>query len=294
MLVVAWIPVGLVFIQLQPLLLVLDRLRTFNVAEAGWQLLSVALVVGLWATGHLTPTTAVGVTLAALAAGTLLVSRDLLPAWRPRPRPSLKLFRRTFPYAARSYATAVTGFALLRLDILLVENRLGTRQVGLYAIAFTVCEAIQVLPTTIGALLLPKVAALDDEGARWMVTRKVALGTAALMLVVCGLAAIMARPAIGIIYGNEFLPSVTPLYWLLPGVVLLGVNTVFVHYFLAVGMPPAIVVAQAVAVVVDVVLALLLLRPHGLAGAGMAASIAYGALFAMTLAYASRWRRRPR
>lgn len=150
------------------------------------------------------------------------------------------------------------------------------------------------LPTTIGALLLPKVAALDDEGARWMVTRKVALGTAALMLVVCGLAAIMARPAIGIIYGNEFLPSVTPLYWLLPGVVLLGVNTVFVHYFLAVGMPPAIVVAQAVAVVVDVVLALLLLRPHGLAGAGMAASIAYGALFAMTLAYVSRWRRRPR
>ena len=291
-LVVAWLPVGLLFIQLQPLLLVVDRLRMYNLAEAGWQLTSVALVVVLWATGHLTPTTAFAVTLGALAAGTVLIARDLRPVRRPRLRPSVPLFRRALPYAARTYATTVTGFALVRLDIFLVEGRLGTRQVGLYAVAVTICEAIQVLPTTIGALLLPKVSAVSDGAEQWRMTRRVLVVTAPVMLGICGLVALVARPAIRLLYGDAFLPSVTPLYWLLPGIVLLGINAVLIHHFLAVGMPSTIVVAQAAAVALNIGLELVLLGPMGLAGAGLASTVAYGAMLAATLAYASVWRRR--
>lgn len=291
LLVVAWLPVGLVFIQLQPLLLVVERLRLFNVAEAGWQLTSVALVVALWATDRLTPTSAFVAVLAAFVGGTLAVTLGLGAAWRPRPRPSLSLARRALPYAARTYATTLTGFALVRLDIFLVENRLGTREVGLYAVAVTICEAIQVLPTTIGALLLPKVAALTDDVERWAITRRTMIATGGIMVVVCGLAALAARPAVRIIYGDEFLPSVTPLYWLLPGIVMLGTNAVLMYYFLGVGMPTLVVVGQGVAVVLNIGLELLLLDPLGLAGAGLASTIAYGAMFAATLGYASVWRR---
>ena len=291
-LVVAWLPAGLVFIQLQPLLLVVDRLRMFNVAEAGWQLTSVALVVVLWATGHLTPTTAFAVTLGALLAGAALVGADLRPAWRRPARPSLPLFRRALPYAARTYATTLTGIALVRLDIFLVESRLGTRQVGLYAVAVTICEAIQILPTTIGALLLPKVSAMSDGAEKWRMTRKVVLVTGPVMILVCGLVAVVARTVIGLLYGDAFLPSVTPLYWLLPGIVLLGVNAVLIHHFLAIGMPSTIVVAQAAAVVLNLVLEWFLLGPMGLAGAGLASTVAYGAMLAASLSYASVWRRR--
>lgn len=292
LLVVAWLPVGLVFIQLQPLLLVVHRLRMFNVAEAGWQIASVALVVALWATDRLTPTSAFVAVLAAFVAGTVAVALSLGSAWRPRPLPSLSLARRALPYAARTYATTLTGFALIRLDIFLVENRLGTRQVGLYAVAVTICEAIQVLPTTIGALLLPKVASLTDDAERWLITRRTLIATAAIMVGICGLVGVVARPAVRIVYGQEFLPSTTPLYWLLPGIVLLGANAVLIHYFLAVGMPAAVVVMQAVAVVLNICLELVLLGPLGLAGAGLASTIAYGAMFAATLTYASVWRRR--
>jgi O-antigen/teichoic acid export membrane protein len=291
-LVVAWLPVGLVFIQLQPLLLVVGRLRAYNLAEAGWQLTSVALVVLLWATGHLTPTTAFAVTLAAFVAGALVVTGALGTAWLPRPRPSLRLFRRALPYAGRSYATTVTGFALIRLDILLVENRLGTREVGLYAVAVTIGEALLILPTTIAALLLPKLSPITDEAARWAITRRVMTATAALLVAVCALVAVVANPAIRLLYGADFVASRTPLYWLLPGIVLLGTNAVLIHYFLAVGMPPLIVAAQAAAVALNIGLELVLLRWMGLAGAGLASSVAYGAMFAFTLTYASRWRRR--
>jgi O-antigen/teichoic acid export membrane protein len=291
-LVVAWLPVGLVFIQLQPLLLVVERLRLFNVAEAGWQITSVALVVALWATDHLTPTSAFVAVLAAFVGGTMAVTVSLGSAWRPRPLPSLALARRALPYAARTYATTLTGFALVRLDIFLVENRLGTREVGLYAVAVTICEAIQVLPTTIGALLLPKVAALTDEVERWAVTRRTLIATAAIMVVICGLAALVARPAVRLVYGDAFLPSTTPLYWLLPGIILLGANAVLIHYFLAVGMPALVVAMQGAAVVLNIGLELVLLGPLGLAGAGLASSVAYGAMFVATLSYASVWRHR--
>lgn len=291
-LVVAWLPVGLVFIQLQPLLVVIGRLRRFNVAEAGWQMTSVVLVVVLWATDRLTPTSAFVVVLASFVGGTLAVAAGLGSAWVPRPRPSASLFKRAFPYAARTYATTLTGFALVRLDIFLVENRLGTRQVGLYAVAVTICEAIQILPTTIGALLLPRVAALSDETERWALTRRVLLVTGAGMVGICAGVAALARPAVRLLYGAPFLPSTTPLYWLLPGIVLLGANAVLIHYFLGVGMPPIIVVAQGSAVALNIGLELVLLGPLGLAGAGLASTVAYGAMFAATLTHATARRRR--
>jgi O-antigen/teichoic acid export membrane protein len=291
-LVVGWLPVGLVFIQLQPLLLVVGRLRVFNIAEAGWQIASVVLVVALWATDRLTPTSAFVAVLAAFVGGTVAVTLSLGSAWRPRPIPSLALARRALPYAARTYATTLTGFALIRLDIFLVENRLGTRQVGIYAVAVTICEAIQVLPTTIGALLLPKVAALTDGAEQWAITRRIMIATAAIMVAICGLAALVARPAVRIVYGENFLPSTTPLYWLLPGIVVLGTNAVLMYYFLGVGMPTMVVVMQGLAVMLNIGLELMLLGPLGLAGAGLASSVAYGAMFVATLSFASVWRRR--
>jgi O-antigen/teichoic acid export membrane protein len=112
------------------------------------------------------------------------------------------------------------------------------------------------------------------------------------MVAICSLAGVVARPAIRVVYGQAFLPSTTPLYWLLPGIVLLGANAVLIHYFLAVGMPALVVAMQGVAVVLNIGLELVLLSTLGLAGAGLASSVAYGAMFAATLAYASVWRRR--
>ena len=291
-LIVAWVPVGLVFIQLQPLLLVLGKLRLYNIAEGGWQIASVALVVGLWVTGHLTPASAFLVTLAAFVAGATAVAVSVTSASPGLAPPSMRLFQRVLPYAGRSYAVTVTGIALVRLDIFLVENRLGTREVGLYAVAATICEAIQVLPGTIGALLLPKISALTDGHRQWAITRRVAVVTTGLMLLVCGAVALLAEVGVRVLYGEAFLPSTTPLYWLLPGIVLLGANTVLIHYFLAIGMPRTIVIAQALAVVLNLGLAAVLLGPLGLAGAGLASSIAYGAMFGATLSYAVISRRR--
>jgi O-antigen/teichoic acid export membrane protein len=294
-LVVAWVAMGLVFIQLQPLLLVLGRHRQFNVTEGGWQIGAVALVVTLWVTGNLTPTSAFLVTFVALLAGAVAVTLNLVSFRGPLPRPSMTLLRRALPHALRSYALTVTGILVIRLDIFLVESRLDTRQVGLYVVAVTICEAIQILPVTIGALLLPKIAGLTDEVQQWEIARRVTLATGAVMVALCGVVALVAEPAVRFLYGEDFSASTAPLYWLLPGIALLGINAVLVHYFLAVGVPSSILVTQALAVALNIGLGIILLGPMGLSGAALASTIAYGFMFASTLAYAlMRSRRRER
>jgi O-antigen/teichoic acid export membrane protein len=291
-LVVAWVPMGLVFIQLQPLLLVLGRHRQFNVTEGGWQIGAVALVVTLWVTGNLTPTSAFLVTLAALLAGAVAVTLSVVSLRGPLAKPSMTLLRRALPHAVRSYALTVTGILVIRLDIFLVESRLDTRQVGLYVVAVTICEAIQILPATIGALLLPKLAGLTNEVQQWEIARRVTLATGAVMVVLCGVVALVAEPAVRLLYGEDFSASTAPLYWLLPGIALLGINAVLVHYFLAVGVPSSILVAQALAVALNIGFGIILLGPMGLSGAALASTIAYGFMFASTLAYALMCSRR--
>lgn len=291
LLVVAWLPLGMVFIQLQSLLLSLGNIRQFNVAEAGWQLLSVVCVVGLWITKALTPVTAFAVVLMSLTAGGFYVFVQLYGTWSLLPKPSPSLFARMLPFAARSWAISIAAIALVRLDVFLVASELGIREVGFYAVAVTICEVIMILPATIGGLLLPRLTAMLSDAERWEATRRVMAVTLVLLLIVCVLAAAAARPGIGLLFGPAYLPSTTPLYWLLPGVLLLGLNTVLVQHFLAVGMPKGVLVGQALAVGFNLGLAFVLLRPLGLAGAGLASSIAYSGALAVTAGYAVRWGR---
>jgi O-antigen/teichoic acid export membrane protein len=112
---------------------------------------------------------------------------------------------------------------------------------------------------------------------------------------VCGVVALVAEPAVRLLYGEDFSASTAPLYWLLPGIALLGINAVLVHYFLAVGVPSSILVAQALAVALNIGLASALLGPMGLSGAALASTVAYGFMSGTTLVCAlMRSRRRVR
>lgn len=294
LLAICWLPVGIVFLQLQPLLLVMGGVRQFNLAEGGWQLASVALVMALWTTGRLTPVGAFAAVLAAFAAGSVYVVASLRRAWKPLALPSVGLLRRMLPTATRSWAIGITSIALVRLDVFIVASFLDTRAVGLYAVAVTICEAIMVVPATVGSLLLPKLAAMPDEESRWASMWRVLVVTVAGTACISILAGLLAKPAIRLIFGSEYGDAISVLYWLLPGVVLLAAHTVLIHHFLAIGTPPLVVGFQVIAVVLNLGLALLLLRPLGLAGAGVASTAAYGAVLAMTATYALRCRSRAR
>lgn len=285
-LVVCYVPIGILFTQLQPLTLVIGRVRTFNLADSVNQLGLVLLIVLLWATGRLTPVAAYALNLLPLSAAVALIVWALRGAIARSSRPSPRLAQRTLPYALRSYFTTVALLLLLKVDILLVQAMLGAREVGYYTVAATAGEVAQILPVTIGFLLFPRLSSVPEPVERWRVLKRVLAVTAVLMAGVCLAVAVIAPLGVRVIYGDAFLPSLPAVYWLLPGYFFLGMNAVLLNYFLAVRMPTRVLLFQAAAVTLNVVLDVVLLRSHGIAAASVASSLAYGFLFVTMGTYA--------
>jgi O-antigen/teichoic acid export membrane protein len=100
--------------------------------------------------------------------------------------------------------------------------------------------------------------------------------------VVVGLA---AGPLIRLLFGASFLPAVPALLWLLPGIVMLSVNTIYMNYFASTGMPPVTILAPAAAALFNVGLNLALIPRLGIVGASISSVAAYGGMLAASSVY---------
>jgi O-antigen/teichoic acid export membrane protein len=84
-----------------------------------------------------------------------------------------------------------------------------------------------------------------------------------------------------VVYGRAFSEATGLLLILLPGVYLMGLESVLVQHFNATGLPIAIPLYWIAILVVNLVLVLLLVPRFGAYGAAIASTISYAAIFAL-------------
>jgi len=102
-------------------------------------------------------------------------------------------------------------------------------------------------------------------------------------------AAVVAAPAIELLFGPEFLPSADAFRLLLPGLLALSIYTVISSYFAATGMPLVAVAAPLAGLGTNIALDFILVPTAGAEGAAAAASIGYVVmLVAGVLGYGGR------
>ena len=99
----------------------------------------------------------------------------------------------------------------------------------------------------------------------------------------------VAEPVIGFLYGPAFLQSVDAFLWLMPGIVFLSVNTMLVNLFAAEGMLRVPITGALLGLLANVALNVALIRDHGIVGAAVASTVAYGLMLSISLTYL--WRR---
>jgi O-antigen/teichoic acid export membrane protein len=169
---------------------------------------------------------------------------------------------------------SVMQFLNYRLDMFVVNYFTGTINVGFYAVAVSLAELLWYLPDAAGFVLFPKTASSDPETARQF-TPKVAR----LAVFITGVAAIglflVSRPIIATLYTKEFLPSLYPLWILLPGVIALGYSKVIFSDLGGRGKPYYGTLASLLSIAVTVGLDLVLIPRWGIIGAATASSLAY-------------------
>jgi O-antigen/teichoic acid export membrane protein len=76
-------------------------------------------------------------------------------------------------------------------------------------------------------------------------------------------------------YGIDFLPSVKPFLWLLPGILGITLSKIVSANLAGIGKPQYATYSSGITVVITVVLDILLIPPYGIVGAAIASSIAY-------------------
>lgn len=193
-------------------------------------------------------------------------------------RADLALLRRMIFYGLKFHVSILAGAIIIRADLLVVSHFRGAAEAGVYSVASQFALLLMLLPGVIATLLFPRVT--SEQDTRGETTCQVTRYTAFLMLICC-LAAVPFSLLLPLIYGEAFSESTGLLWILLPGVYLMGLESVLVQHFNALGLPRAIPIYWVLTLLLNLVLVFALVPRLGAQGAAIASSISYAAIFAL-------------
>lgn len=271
-------------------LLALDRIKQMNLLDclsSVFSLLNAILALVILGAGL--------ATLIALNTGAAIVISFFLllavgkvlqaQSERRSSRPDFSLLQAMLRYAFKFYISIMAGFVIFRTDLLIVNYFRGAGQAGVYAVASQVSFLLLMLPGVIATLLFPRVASQPDPRGEFAV--QVTRSASFMMLVIC-LVAVAGSFALPLVYGARFGDATMQLLILLPGVYLVGLESVLVQHFTGTDLPAAIPWFWVVTVLVNLALNLALVPAFGARAAALNSTLSYALIFFLVAWYFCR------
>ncbi len=282
------IPISLAYLLMQQLLVGIQDIRTYNLVELAIKLLTVFLC-GIVIVAHHTSVETVYIpSLIALAMGCFWIGKKLKTNYSGLPRPSFLLFKENIFYGFKAYIAAFFAFLAQKVSLLMINSALGAEQAGYFSISTTMADLVYMLPVVIGMILFPKLAEMQGKVLKWNLAKKVILLTTGIMIPITILSAFLAKQVVNILYGSEFLPAVPAFQWLMPGIFVLSINTIYMNYLASIGMPLITIYSPAIATILYILLNIQFISKWGIAGASIAAFFSYGTMLLLSILYISK------
>jgi len=280
------IPFQLLILLGLNILLAVDRIRQMNLLESlspVMLLLNALVVLFLLRRGLSTLVafnTAATIALAFIL--TWMIFRSPRREVRMPFKPNFLLLRKMLSYGLKFYISIMAGAVILRADLLIVNHFRGAGEAGVYSVASQISFLLLMLPGVIATLLFPRVAAANDAHGEFAVkvTRQASLVT----LIAC-LAAACGSFTLPLIYGARFTDATIQLLILLPGVYLIGIESVLVQHFTGTGLPAAIPGFWLITVAASIGLNLILVPIMGARGAALTSTLSYALIFGLVAFY---------
>jgi enterobacterial common antigen flippase len=205
---------------------------------------------------------------------------------------SLRFHRPTFEaglrFAIKTWILLLLGFLVLRANIFMIKRLYSASELGLYSVAAQAADVLAILPASVGLVLFP--ALVRERVGSWRSTVRTSVAVGLLLAVACAALGLLARPLVELAFGPAFGPSASMLRWLLPGVLAVGMATVFSQYLSAIGLPRVVLLVWALGVVCVVALGRVLIPAYGGVGAAAGLSATYLLLLGLIFVTAYRYR----
>ncbi|MDH5525232.1 MAG: flippase [Desulfobulbaceae bacterium] len=283
------VPLYTLFTLLQNLLLGLYETVLFNKVELYMGLGSLMLVLLFYLSDLASP--------ASFYSSGLVVTCFVLfwMGWRLKKygkegiQVSIALLREHLSYSIKVYLSCLFAFLLVRADLLMIRYFLGQEETGLYAITVSLGDMLYMLPLATATILFPRLSAEACSVKRWQIAKKVALLIALFMAIAGMLAFPLIKPLVELFYGKAYLPAASAFQYLVPGIMFLSVNVIFMNYFGAEGNPPVVMLSPGLALLFNIMLNFFLIPQFGINGAALASSICYGFMLIVSLSYLRWW-----
>ena len=276
------IPASLITLIGLNILLALGRISVFNVLDLVGQsfvLINAAAALIVFR-ADLEMLVIMNTAAAVLISGVVVVlirmagQKLALSEWRP----DGSLLARMIRYGIKFHIAILASTIIFRADLLVVNHFRGSAEAGVYSVAAQFGMMLMLLPGVIATLLFPRVTAEQDQQGETtsLVTRYTTFVT-----FFCCLAAVPFSFLLPLIYGVAFTESTRLLLILLPGVYLVGLESVLVQHFNALGLPRIIPAYWVVTLVVNLVLVFWLVPRLGAQGAALASTVSYALIFGL-------------
>lgn len=183
---------------------------------------------------------------------------------------------------SKQHVATIFTFIYTRVNQLIIVQYCGSKEAGLYAVSLSLVFALMIIPSTLQAVLYPRVIHSDDDYEITIRMLRISFygwGFAIL------LAFIAAKPILLIYGGTDFISSVASFRILLLTAWFLPLSSMGAPYYIKVG---AFIMASLSAVllgIISIVLNLLLVPAYRGVGAALATSISCAIGFIMVIAF---------
>ena len=280
------VPLFLNFNLLVAFLQAENRFLAMNAVTLVRPILMVAMLVGAVLLGGLTTTNvfvfwAIALLAAVLLALSLLGLRNLhLPTilW-----PRWHVLKAQVKFGVQGQAGNILQLLNYRFDKYIALAFVGLSGVGIYAVAVGVTESIWFISNAVAVVLVPRLTrAGSDEAAS--LTPLFCRHTIFLSLLGAAAVGALSPFLLPFMFGSDFSPAVTAVWWLLPGTVALAGTKVLAAYIFSRGKPLINTYITVATLVVTVAADLALIPFFGVPGAAAASSLAYGVSLVLSLA----------
>lgn len=185
----------------------------------------------------------------------------------------------------RVFLSSLFIMMLLKVDVVILKRLLDYEAVGIYSLSAHLVDILQMASNVVGSLLMVKLTDSASDVQRWILMKKLfILFFGFLALANLGFV-IVGKPLIVMIYGEGFRGTYDAYLWLIPASFGLSFGSLFNTYLWSKGFPLISVILPLCALLLNVILNLLLIPLMGIAGAGLASSIAYSIWFLLIVIY---------
>jgi O-antigen/teichoic acid export membrane protein len=209
----------------------------------------------------------------------------LLCVRRFRFLPRWSLLREQITYGLRNYGASLMWLFLLQSDLVLCNHFLGRAQTGIYSVSGSLALPLNLLVGTMSLLLFQRTSAETDRDVRIANTNRLIRIVTPLVVLASAALAAFANPLVTLLYGSAYEAAIPPLLLLIPGVLLVSLETLLANFLAGEGTPIVLIWGPLLGLLVNLGANLYAIPRFGITGAAVTSSICYGLVFGIVATY---------